>query len=63
MSRQTHFDIAGRIQGETEKAYRFSDDDENWVWLPKSQVEVEKQPDGTVIVTAPEWLLEEKGLI
>jgi len=36
---------------------------EKWFWLPRSQIEVEDQPDGTVIVTMPEWLAEEKGLI
>lgn len=51
-------DIAGEIQGETEKAIRFFDGDRT-VWLPKSQVEI--NDDGTV--TMPEWLAEEKGLI
>lgn len=41
-------------------------DDKGHVWLPKSQVEWEasRLDHGTpmVIVTAPEWLLVEKGL-
>jgi len=33
------------------------------VWLPKSQIEFEKKPKATVSVTAPEWLLTDKGLL
>ena len=33
------------------------------VWLPKSQVEVEFAARDSVIVTMPEWLAHDKGLI
>lgn len=36
---------------------------EKWFWLPLSQIEVEEMPDGSAIVTMPEWLATEKGLI
>ena len=36
---------------------------EKWAWLPRSEVELEPQPDGTFIVTMPEWLAVEKGLV
>ena len=37
---------------------------EIWIWLPKSQIEVEKDSDGkTCTVTMPEWLAMDKGLI
>lgn len=50
-------DLAGEVQGETAAAYRFFDGDKV-VWLPKSQVEW----DGEVM-TVPEWLALDKGLI
>jgi hypothetical protein len=37
-------------------------DKENAVWLPKSQIEWQKNTPSTVLVTAPEWLVVEKGL-
>ena len=37
-------------------------DKEKAVWLPKSQVEWQKQSPVTVLVTAPEWLVIDKGL-
>ncbi len=46
--------------GETELAYKTKDADDKIVWLPKSQVEYDK--DGKVF-TMPEWLAEDKGLI
>ncbi len=52
-------DIAGEVQGETEKAYRFYDGSIT-VWLPKSQCEWD---DRDKIMTMPEWLAKEKGLI
>jgi hypothetical protein len=33
------------------------------IWLPKSQVEFEHGKAGTVVVTIPEWLAKDKGLI
>jgi hypothetical protein len=52
-------DIAGEVQGETEKAFRFFDG-ARMVWLPKSQVEWNPD-DGTM--TMPDWLAIEKELV
>lgn len=51
-------DIACKILNETDKAIRI-DDGTKKEWLPKSQIEDNK--DGTV--TMPEWLAIEKGFI
>ncbi len=50
---------------ETEKAILVSDDGEREkaVWLPKSAVEVEEKGNSIVIVTLPEPLAIEKGLV
>lgn len=34
-----------------------------WVWLPRSQIEIEKKSASTVVVTLPQWLARDKGLI
>lgn len=40
------------------------DDDARWAWLPKSQIEYERKAGGReVVVTLPEWLAVEKGLV
>lgn len=52
-------DISGEIHGETERAYRFYDG-KTMVWLPKSQCEWDDQSH---VMTMPEWLALEKGLI
>ena len=52
-------DVTGEIQGETDKAYRFHDGVRT-VWLPKSQCEWDATEG---IMTMPEWLAGEKGLI
>lgn len=33
------------------------------VWLPRSQIELSDNGDGTLQLTAPEWLLREKGFL
>lgn len=54
---------------ETNKAYMVSEtgSKKDGIWLPKSQVEVEQlDPTGNpdlILVTIPEWLAKEKGLI
>jgi hypothetical protein len=56
-------DFTGILKGETEFALRFDFGTGSEVWLPKSQVEWEKTPDGKGYeVTIPDWLVEEKGL-
>ena len=36
---------------------------EVWIWLPLSQIEIDEQKDGTCVVSMPEWLAMDKGLI
>ena len=55
-------DVTGEIHGETERAVRFFDGDRT-VWLPKSQIEISEEGDGTVTVSMPEWLAIEKELV
>jgi hypothetical protein len=59
MRRSNLVDIAGELQVETEKAYRFFDGTRT-VWLPKSQCQWD--PDDK-IMTMEEWLAVEKELI
>jgi hypothetical protein len=59
MRRSNLVDIAGELQVETEKAYRFFDGTRT-VWLPKSQYQWD--PDDK-IMTMEEWLAVEKELI
>lgn len=41
------------------------DEDDEDIWLPFSEIEVtgRRRRGGVVEITAPEWLLQEKGLI
>lgn len=55
-------DVTVELRHETEKAYLVSDGGEP-KWFPKSQVELEKNRDGTYVLTAPVWLLKDKGFI
>lgn len=54
-----------KLHHETALAIRVSDDgeDKNAVWLPLSKIEIERKPKDIVIVTVPEWLAMEKGLL
>jgi hypothetical protein len=65
MARSDIVDIQVVFLGETDAAIRVEDDEENIIWLPKSQVETtDDLVSGSVITVAmPEWLAEEKGLI
>lgn len=58
MARSELYDLAAAVVGETEKAWRLTDGDVT-AWVPKSQVEDNK--DGTF--TMPLWLAEEKGFL
>ena len=53
-------DVAVQKHGETERAWLVSDTGErkDAIWIPKSQAEL---ADG--VLTLPEWLAKEKGLI
>lgn len=60
-------DIFGHIHHETEAAVLFSDtgEEEAAVWLPKSQCEIEKDPErnNLATVTLSTWLAEKKELV
>lgn len=58
-------DVTMQLHHETPKAVLVSDDGdkERAVWLPLSQCEIERKSNGIVIVTMPEWLATEKGLV
>ena len=60
-------EIAVEIHYITDRAYLVSDtgDEDDAVWIPKSQVEPMTPPEigEEVIFEIPEWLAEDKGLI
>lgn len=47
---------------ESDAAICVREDDNNDVWLPKSQIEYEVSKNGDCTVTLPAWLAEKKGL-
>lgn len=58
-------DLTMMLHRETDKAVFVSDDGDirRAVWIAKSQIEIERMPGSIVVVTAPEWLATEKGLL
>ena len=34
-----------------------------WIWLPRSQIEYVKAEPGLIVLTLPQWLAKDKGLI
>lgn len=58
-------DLSVQLHHETDKAVLVSDDGnkDKAVWLPLSQIEIERTNGGVVTVTLPEWLATEKGLV
>ena len=34
-----------------------------WIWLPRSQIEIDDRGGGIVVVSMPSWLAQAKGLI
>lgn len=58
-------DLHVSLHHETEKAVLVSlyGEKDKAVWLPKSQIEIEYDKPGFAIVTVPEWLLIDKGLV
>jgi hypothetical protein len=58
-------DMTMHLHAQTEKAVLVSDDGlrKNAVWLAKQHIEVEPHSGALVIVTLPEWLALDKGLI
>lgn len=72
MSRNEPYDICVELIRETAAAWLVTDgtmsghglmERPEEVWVPKSQCELDDNGDGTWTLTAPEWLLESKGLI
>jgi len=60
-------DIQVQMRRETAKAWGIADPNgsRDLIWLPKSQCELEpgEGPNKMSTLTAPEWLLKERGLI
>jgi DNA-directed RNA polymerase alpha subunit len=62
-------DVVVQMHAETEKAVLVSDDGDKdkAVWLPKSQIEIDpsmkERSKGAAMITLPEWLAKDKGLI
>jgi hypothetical protein len=58
-------DLTMQLHAETAKAILVSDDGDKAkaIWLPLSQCEIERKGDGIVIVTLPEWLAIQRGLV
>lgn len=57
-------DIPVIVRHETDKAVLVDHGEEEPIWLPLSQIEIEPNPDGkTHTVTLPEWLATEKEMI
>ncbi len=52
-------DLDLEIKFETEKAVRVDDAAGRCVWLPKSQIEIDRERR---IITMPKWLAEERNL-
>lgn len=59
MARKTLIDITATIKIRTEKAYLIVTEDKKEAWVPRSQIEDNR--DGTF--TMPEWLAIEKELV
>lgn len=62
MGRRELVDIPCLLKRETDKAYLIDAGEKDPVWVPKSQCEYHKEGRNE-IVTMPEWLAQEKGLI
>lgn len=66
MSKSNLEDIDVWVHVVTEKAVLVSDtgEEDDAIWLPKSQVQLEDEVVGAQTrLTAPEWLLQDRGLI
>jgi hypothetical protein len=63
VTRSDLLDITVDLKMETGKAWLVFDGTTE-AWIPKSQAELEKHPSRRVwTLTAPEWLLVDKGLL
>ena len=66
MSKSDLIDGAVQLHRETESAWLVSNDGDrkSAVWIPKSQAQLEPDYSGKChILTLPEWLATEKGLV
>lgn len=66
MSRSDLIDLAVMKHHETDKAWLVSDDGDrdNAIWIAKSQAQLEPDYAGkSYVLTIPEWLATEKGLV
>lgn len=65
MSKSDLVDVTMQLHLETERSALVSDtgDRGKAIWIPLSQCEIEKRKGGLVVVTMPEWMALEKGLI
>lgn len=62
MTRSDLVDISVTLVHETDKAWLLDLGDDEEVWIPKSQAELERNGRGWTL-TCPEWLAMDKGLI
>lgn len=58
-------DITAHLHHKTAKAALVSldDNDDNAVWVPFSQIEIEYKDGNVVELQVPEWLAVDKGLV
>lgn len=58
-------DVDVKVHHSTDKAVLVSKtgDEEDAVWVPKSQIELEPKGKDLAVLTGPEWLLIDKGLV
>lgn len=65
MSNSNLIDLTVQVHHMTDRAVLISDTGEtdDAVWLPLSQCEVLQRPNCMAIVTMPEWLAVERGLV
>lgn len=64
MGKSDLIDVAVKLHHESEKAWLVSDDGDRAkaIWIPKSQAELESK-GAAHILTLPEWLATDKGLV
>lgn len=65
MTKSGLIDVSVQVHHITERAILVSDDGDRdkAIWLPLSQIEVEDQEKSIAMITLPEWLALDKGLI
>jgi hypothetical protein len=54
--------IVDEVLTETNKAVLVKIDEDE-LWLPKSQIELDENSNGVSVVQLPEWLAIDKGLV